>query len=160
MSAVCPRGSKCAPLVSALCVSTMCPLCQLRSTMCPRLWTLSAGGLLWDRALRKLHACFLGIHFGSQIQPLQAHPMLEKLFGVYAGIIVQESFFSIFLDGYPQDLKTQGCCHSYSKLCPQLPAACGSRAVLALLKVSNSLNGFFPSVDLFLDWMQGLRFMF
>ena len=32
-------------------VSAMCPLCQLRTTMCPRLWTLSARGLLWGRAV-------------------------------------------------------------------------------------------------------------
>ena len=86
------RGSKsCPPLVFASCVSTMCPLfvrhapalCQLRSTMCPRLWTLFARHLLWGRAVaswsKKLSqhcathhvyiACplvsFLGIHFGS-----------------------------------------------------------------------------------------------
>ena len=92
-----------APLVSALRVSTMCPLCQLRSAMRPRLWTLSARGLLWGKykiisqhcpSRRVYIACllvslsFLGIHFGSHIRPLQAHSMLEKLFGVYAGIIV------------------------------------------------------------------------
>ena len=50
-------------LVCLLCLPhvcpAMCPLfvchvlapCQLRSTMCPRLWTLSARGLLWGRAM-------------------------------------------------------------------------------------------------------------
>ena len=49
-------------LVRLLCLPHVCPpcvrsfvrhvpaLCQLRSTMCPRLWTLSARGLLWGRA--------------------------------------------------------------------------------------------------------------
>ena len=48
-----PRVRLCilCPHVFALCVSTMCPLCQLKSTMCPRLWTLSARGLLWGRAV-------------------------------------------------------------------------------------------------------------
>ena len=33
------------------CASTVCPLCQLRSAMHPRLWPLSARGLQWDRAV-------------------------------------------------------------------------------------------------------------
>ena len=90
-----------------LCVSTMCPffvrrhvpaLRQLRSTM----WTLSACGLLWGRAMASWSKVFsLGIAgytalilharwsvLAPQIRPLRAHPMLEKLFGVYyAGII-------------------------------------------------------------------------
>ena len=79
----------CLPLVFALCVSTMCPPCvRSLSPMCPlfvnpRLWTLSARGLLWGRAMASSSkilsrhcathsvyiACplvsFLGIHFGS-----------------------------------------------------------------------------------------------
>ena len=117
LSAMCPPcvpqvrfgpASKPGPVcASCLClawvhhVSARCLLCQLRSTMCPRLWTLAARGLLWGImkykilfqhcATRRVYiACllvsFLGIHFGSQIRPLQAHPMLD-FFWVYAGII-------------------------------------------------------------------------
>ena len=89
------------PLLSALCVSTMCQLCQLRpcalaAGLCS--WPIGAGpwhheGKKSFSALRnppRLYCMPAGQfpwHFGSQIRPLQAHPMLEKVFGVYAGII-------------------------------------------------------------------------
>ena len=41
----------CVPLVFALCVSTCLRFCQLRFTVCSRLWTLSARGLLWGEAV-------------------------------------------------------------------------------------------------------------
>ena len=73
----------CAPLLSALCICHVSALSAQR----PRLWTLPA------LSMRRVYiACllvsFLGIHFGPQIRPVQAQPLLEKLFGVYAGIIL------------------------------------------------------------------------
>ena len=94
----------CAPLVSFSCVSTMCPffvrhvpaLCQLRSTMCLRISTLSARGLLWGRAVASwskilvsiaqptafiLHARWsvsLAFISAPQIRRLQARPMPPK----------------------------------------------------------------------------------
>ena len=78
--------------------------------MRPGLWTLSALGLLWGRAVassdRATHRVYIACPLVSflhifilvhQIRPLQAHPMLEKLFGVYAGVIPQQFAVGFFL---------------------------------------------------------------
>ena len=58
LSAMCPPcvrlvSSMCPPCVCLQTLYAICPPCdrQLRSTMHPRLWTLSARGLLWGRAV-------------------------------------------------------------------------------------------------------------
>ena len=76
-------------------VSAMRPPCDYHvSALCPPLtlnfvnsWPPS-GKILSHlcTAYSVYIACPLG-HFGPQIRPLQACPMLEKLFGVYAGIV-------------------------------------------------------------------------
>ena len=78
-------------------------MCALKPR--PRFWTLSALGLLWRepwfpqvkpfltiaqpiafilRARRSISLAFILV---PQIRPLQAHPVLQKLFRVYAGIM-------------------------------------------------------------------------
>ena len=108
LSATCPPRVR-------LAMSTLSPLwpqLQTLSAMCPLkpwpcLWTLSALGLLWGRAGAWHHQAkffytiaqstafimharwsvsFIVI-LAHQFRPSQAHPMLEKLFGVYAAII-------------------------------------------------------------------------
>ena len=94
----------CLPSVSPPCVRFVSsgPPCALASGLCPLVACCVASKykiLFQHCATRRVYiACLLvsllGIHFGNQIRPLQAHPMLEKLFGVYAGII-QNSFFLV-----------------------------------------------------------------
>ena len=81
LSALCP------PLVSASCVSTMCPPGPWHhetffSALCnpAHLYCMPAGQLPW-------HSLWLAN------TALQAHPMLEKLFGVYAGIIAPQTVY-------------------------------------------------------------------
>ena len=109
----CPPSKPCPPHVSALCP----PSCASSGPpcMCPRLWTLSARGLLWGRAVASRKKILLSIAQPAafiwharwsvslafiwlpKFRPLQAHPMLEKLFGVYAVIILVHSRFMIFM---------------------------------------------------------------
>ena len=83
-------------------------LCQRRSTMCPlKPWPClcpllaCCGAGLWQSSKILSHiaqptafilharwSVSLAFILAPQIQPLQAHPMLEKLFGAYAGKIV------------------------------------------------------------------------
>ena len=100
------RVCVCPPCVRSL--SAMCPLFAssgppsvLASGLCPLVACCGAGP--WHHkvkfflsiATRRVYiACplvsLLGIHFGCwlhKFRSLQVHPMLEKLFGVYAGIL-------------------------------------------------------------------------
>ena len=101
-----PASKSCMPLVSASCVSTMCPffvrhvptLCQLTgppyilaSGLCPRVACCGAGPYearlflsIAQPAAFILHACWsvsLAFILAPQIRPLQARPVLVKLFG-------------------------------------------------------------------------------
>ena len=86
-------------LVSAMCPPCVRSLAQVHHAPSPldfvRSWPAVGQGrgimkykiLSPQCATRILHACLSVSHLGSQIRPLQARHMLEKLFGVYAGII-------------------------------------------------------------------------
>ena len=92
VSALCP------PWVRFSCISELCPPCVRQVSACV-LACCGAGKTFSHYCathsvyIARPLASFLHIHIfilAHQIRTLLAHPMLEKLFGVYAGIIIEK----------------------------------------------------------------------
>ena len=94
---LCPRlqslspMSPCVCLLCLPCVFTMCPPCALASGLCPLVacWHHEVKSFLSIAQPRVYIACSVSLAFilAPQFGLCKTHPMLEKLFGAYAGII-------------------------------------------------------------------------